>query len=465
VRRNLSYNNDFNGMQFNGRVTNLVVEQNMFSSNLLSGLSFENGVAHSFVRSNLLFNNGRSGLTFAIYDYNGQDACAPITGQNCNCNNPNEAYCPNDENFNLIENNSFYNTGFDRTGAATTYGPISIGAQDASFPHDVGNNTFRNNIFYGGSGAVGSSGDSYPPVVYYDATTNWLSTSTFDHNIMLSLQGDSLVLAFGPGAGFGFHGYTCAQLASMTNLTSCINSNPQYAAASPSYYNSPGSFNFTPAVGSPVIGAGTPVGAPATDLWGTTRPSPPSIGAVEAVSGSRGMPPVSSGGPPSSGTVPTVSGSSGTPAISSVTCSPALLGGGATLNCTVVVSQAASGSGATVVLSTSTPSLSTPGSVIVPAGSSTATFTATVGTISSNGPAVITASLNASSQSASVKLLGCDLNGDGVVNNLDVQIAISQALGASPCSTSDLQNNSQCSVVDVQRVVGAALGGTCRIGQ
>lgn len=58
----------------------------------------------------------------------------------------------------------------------------------------------------------------------------------------------------------------------------------------------------------------------------------------------------------------------------------------------------------------------------------------------------------------------CDINGDGVVNAADVQLAINQALGLIPCNSADLRHNGQCSVVDVQRVVNASLGGACMVG-
>jgi hypothetical protein len=58
----------------------------------------------------------------------------------------------------------------------------------------------------------------------------------------------------------------------------------------------------------------------------------------------------------------------------------------------------------------------------------------------------------------------CDLNGDGIVNVVDVQIAVNQALGIVPCGSADLQNNGTCNVVDVQRVIVAALGGECLVG-
>ena len=59
--------------------------------------------------------------------------------------------------------------------------------------------------------------------------------------------------------------------------------------------------------------------------------------------------------------------------------------------------------------------------------------------------------------------LTCDLNHDGTVNVLDVQLMTNQALGITSC-TNDLTQTGTCSVLDVQRVVNAALGGSCRLG-
>jgi hypothetical protein len=75
--------------------------------------------------------------------------------------------------------------------------------------------------------------------------------------------------------------------------------------------------------------------------------------------------------------------------------------------------------------------------------------------------------VNAANQNAYSLLVtssACDLNGDGIVNGLDVQIALNQALGINVCSTTDLQGNGQCNVIDVQRVIDAALGGACIVG-
>jgi hypothetical protein len=58
----------------------------------------------------------------------------------------------------------------------------------------------------------------------------------------------------------------------------------------------------------------------------------------------------------------------------------------------------------------------------------------------------------------------CDMNGDGVVNILDVQLAVNQAIGLAACRTADLKQNGICDSIDVQRVVTSALGGACVIG-
>jgi hypothetical protein len=85
------------------------------------------------------------------------------------------------------------------------------------------------------------------------------------------------------------------------------------------------------------------------------------------------------------------------------------------------------------------------------------TVTASSGTLTGS-PITFTATGGSGAANA------CDLNGDGSVNFTDVQAAISQALGLAACANADL-DGSGCSVVDVQRVVNASQGGTCRTGQ
>ncbi len=58
----------------------------------------------------------------------------------------------------------------------------------------------------------------------------------------------------------------------------------------------------------------------------------------------------------------------------------------------------------------------------------------------------------------------CDVNKDGVTNVADVQMGVNMSLGTIPCTLS-LTGTGTCSVIDVQRIVNAALGGACVTGQ
>lgn len=57
----------------------------------------------------------------------------------------------------------------------------------------------------------------------------------------------------------------------------------------------------------------------------------------------------------------------------------------------------------------------------------------------------------------------CDLNQDGVVNVLDIQLAINMALGSAPC-TANVAGAGVCNIAVVQRVTNAVLSGTCSSG-
>ena len=56
----------------------------------------------------------------------------------------------------------------------------------------------------------------------------------------------------------------------------------------------------------------------------------------------------------------------------------------------------------------------------------------------------------------------CDVNKDGIVNILDVQMAVEQSLGAMPCATTNLLHDG-CTLADVQIIINAALGQGCSI--
>jgi uncharacterized protein (TIGR03437 family) len=92
------------------------------------------------------------------------------------------------------------------------------------------------------------------------------------------------------------------------------------------------------------------------------------------------------------------------PTLAGLSCNPASLSSGASSICTAALSEPASSAGVTVNLSSSTGALPVPASVTVPSGSTTGSFTATAGTISAAQTAVVTASYNGSSQTASISL-------------------------------------------------------------
>jgi uncharacterized protein (TIGR03437 family) len=81
----------------------------------------------------------------------------------------------------------------------------------------------------------------------------------------------------------------------------------------------------------------------------------------------------------------------------SVACNPSSLNSASTSTCTVTLTQPASTGGAMVTLSSNNAMLSVPASVMVPAGSSSANFTATAGTITADQSAVVTSALNSGS--------------------------------------------------------------------
>jgi len=68
-----------------------------------------------------------------------------------------------------------------------------------------------------------------------------------------------------------------------------------------------------------------------------------------------------------------------------------------------------------------------------------------------------------SSVSAWAQISPCDLNGDGVVNIADVQLAVNMSVGVATC-TANIMGAGVCNVIVVQRVVNAALGQSCVTG-
>ena len=111
---------------------------------------------------------------------------------------------------------------------------------------------------------------------------------------------------------------------------------------------------------------------------------------------------ISSGG---TGATITVSSAVTAPAvISGLICNQSGLSSNSSTPCTVELSGPAPSGGASVLLASSATSLSVPGSVLIPAGTSTGTFTASSGVITASQTATVTATYNSGSQSTSLSL-------------------------------------------------------------
>lgn len=65
---------------------------------------------------------------------------------------------------------------------------------------------------------------------------------------------------------------------------------------------------------------------------------------------------------------------------------------------------------------------------------------------------------------ASAQTNACDVNTDGFVNVIDVHSATNQILGLSSCTTADIDGGGHCDIIDLQKIINAAPGGSCIAG-
>ena len=439
IRRNLMYNPSANypALQWNGRVTNLQIYQNIiYNGGGNAGISLLEGVSNSKIYDNLIFNNG-GGITIANYDgdcYTGTSAGICPYDQTGNVVSNNSIYIGNDPadgspssaNALYVANNStgcpapwtpqtLFGTGqqvldpnshIQKTaavgvsGSGPSWNDASGGTPDGTITWtdqgvctpakqgNLGGNTFTNNIFV--AEGIPVLFKSCTLATFYsscalDASDTSLASSVFQNNIFWPYLGvdKSNIVFTAPGASYTGHNLVALKAGLWSASSSGnISADPQLVAASPSFWNSPSSFNLALQPGSPALGAGTTLGAPPSDVWGTPEATPPAIGAYQ----------------------PTAQAGSSGAVISALSCAPVSLLSSASATCAVTLSQPAGAGGALVAISSNSLLLAAPTNVSVAASASTATFTVTAGTIPSGLTAVVTASLNGSSQTASLAL-------------------------------------------------------------
>ncbi|MCC6345117.1 MAG: hypothetical protein IT166_23150, partial [Bryobacterales bacterium] len=105
------------------------------------------------------------------------------------------------------------------------------------------------------------------------------------------------------------------------------------------------------------------------------------------------------------GVVQVVSAAPPSPTISTLACSPATVNTPGSAVCTVGLTQQAPGGGVSVSINSNTGNISTPASVAVAGGASTASFTVNAASVAADTSGQITAALNGSSQAVVLTLL------------------------------------------------------------
>ena len=151
--------------------------------------------------------------------------------------------------------------------------------------------------------------------------------------------------------------------------------------------------------------------------------------------------------------------------LSSLACTPAVLSTGGTSTCTVTLSSPAGSGGLTVTLSSNAAALTVPASVTFGAGSISASFTASAGPVASAQTAVVTASWNSTSATASFALqtpasqsgvsMACTPDPNNL-GELDCTVSLAQAAPAGGMSVALQASTSRIQVpAQVQISAGA----------
>jgi hypothetical protein len=293
VRRVLSYNNGITGMQYNGRTSGMVWEQNFTHSNDTAGYSWEMGISNSFFRNNIAINNGAGGssggLVLSNYpsQYVGTSGCGSAGNETCTCSPQNlGTICPYSQTGNVIENSTFYTAQNNRTGGSNTPSSAILVSNSSDCASDamcaattLGGNTYRNLLI----NTYGTAADA--PMKFDIYGTGSLPTSSFINIIYNQSSGQTKGWDYRYNAnGNTWLQYDCSTIgAIMTTgtISGCSNADPLFVAANSSWYNAIGSFNLRPQPGSPAVGAASVTGLD-LDVTGYPRSSTaPTIGAYE----------------------------------------------------------------------------------------------------------------------------------------------------------------------------------------
>lgn len=267
---------------------NSLVSQNSISiitSNGSSpvGISIENNVSNSRVNSNLISQCATTST--GGWGARGIVVGTGITGSNITLAN-NVIYNVNGSNYTAFGNSSSMGIGIGVSGTSstisTTTGGVNLYNNSVNLygSHDYSGSTItaalyvgsgssgldiRNNNFVNTLNNTNSSGTGAKQYAIYSAAANTAFTTINNNNYFVS--GAQGVLAF-----------LSSDQNTLSALQTALGQNTASLSVNP-VFNS--NTLLRPAIGSPVLGAGTPIVSVTVDYLGLSRGNPPSIGAYE----------------------------------------------------------------------------------------------------------------------------------------------------------------------------------------
>lgn len=274
------------GIQFNGRVTNLLVENNFIWGNGLACISLEQGVSNSIIRNNACWNNKRGGLVLFDYFPGGVDGDATCYNASGHVDQAGTyGICAWPQTGNLWENNTVYMAQYDPIGGEILQQPcVQMSDTTPNGPHDFSGNVFRNNICQNYNGWFLTTSGTIT------ATTLNL---TLENNIFYpttSYVGSQWARDISSGGG-GDDRYTLAQLTTLYGagqVRGNSSANPLFTALGT--WDHPENTDLRLQPTAPGVNTGSTTNAPADDVLGHARTVTPSIGAYQYASGGTAIP-------------------------------------------------------------------------------------------------------------------------------------------------------------------------------
>ena len=508
-------------LHLNGRFPNALIQGNILYADLNQCIGIQNGVNHSTFENNICFTTANAPIFILDY-YQNSNADIQSYDQNYNvfrnntfyydgtnyqtgataCNqyafwvrdesagsgslsNPTNA--THDLGHNTFDNNTFY-TGCTGSSAAMRYDSDYNGNGGTKW---LATDTWRNNAIYAAGGGYGSAfmlvgnyaNTSYAPMTFAQFQSGNLGGAT-------NSQSNPTLVAVNPAwyntpqsfdfqlqAGSPAMGAGLASDAPATDIMG----KPRGSTPDVGAYQSSGN-----GVTVPALIAGT------TSLPGGTV----GTGYSQALSASGGTAPytwsIVSGSLPaglslSNGTIggtPTTAGSPGftaqvtdsasrtataalsisitapapVAALSGLSCGASTLSSNASTTCTATMSAAAPAGGASVGLSSTCTYLTNPASVMVAAGSTSAAFTVTTGTISASQTGTITATYSSASKTTSISLTAAAPPGSTPAPPVSTPAPTGPALGSLQCTPTTLASGASATCT-AKLSKGAPTGG------